>query len=77
MNEDPPEIWRDENDKKFPGDEPISIKIEPLRHKCPICPGNGLVPRGFYDGYMGELQDTSGLQRNFETCRCCNGKGWY
>lgn len=41
-------------------------------HACPICGGNGKVPRGFYDQTSG-IWSTSYCTP--ETCRSCDGKG--
>lgn len=40
---------------------------------CPVCHGNGLVPKGFYSQTSGQWTTTSLMP---ETCRGCGGKGW-
>lgn len=40
-------------------------------HKCPICRGNGIVPKGFYTA-TGDSWISDGTS---EACRACVGKG--
>lgn len=40
-------------------------------HRCPVCLGRGLMPRGFYDTDMGARNSAVGD----EPCRTCLGKG--
>lgn len=40
-------------------------------HKCPICRGNGIVPKGFYTA-TGDSWVSDGIA---ESCRACTGTG--
>lgn len=42
-------------------------------HRCPVCGGNGLVPRGFYSTVTGQSSTTDATP---EICRACQGKGY-
>jgi hypothetical protein len=42
-------------------------------YRCPICGGNGLVAKGFYDQISGKW--SVGLAEPFERCRSCDGTG--
>ena len=42
-------------------------------HGCPVCGGNGLVPRGFYLQATGSWGDTGTAS---ETCQSCQGQGY-
>jgi DnaJ-class molecular chaperone len=43
-------------------------------YRCPVCNGNGLVPRGFYNGAI-MTGYWSSADTASETCRSCNGSG--
>ena len=43
-----------------------------LRHCCPICGGNGLVPGSFYTTLWGGIGTSTSVT---EKCRSCEGKG--
>lgn len=47
------------------------IKTKP--HICPVCGGNGIVPRGFYSQTSGQWSTTDVTP---ECCRSCNGTGF-
>jgi hypothetical protein len=40
---------------------------------CPVCGGNGLVPKGFYNQTSGTW--TTGTIIPFEKCKSCDGTG--
>lgn len=42
--------------------------------RCPVCNGNGKVPRGFYDQTSGQYAGSAA--NPFEQCRSCGGKGY-
>ena len=39
---------------------------------CPVCGGNGIKDKGFYNQTSGLWTSSGGT----ETCRSCNGKGY-
>ena len=41
-------------------------------HKCPVCNGRGLVPKGFYQTQAGYIVSDDITN---EQCRSCNGTG--
>ena len=47
--------------------------LNPTPFCCPVCGGNGLVSRGFYNQTSGYW--STGSVTPFEKCRSCDGTG--
>ena len=50
----------------------LSVSVESVPHRCPVCGGNGLVPNGFYRQTSGNWVTTDATP---EQCKSCNGIG--
>jgi RecJ-like exonuclease len=42
-------------------------------HRCPVCEGNGIVPKGFYEKISAKWSSIGSIS---EECRSCRGKGY-
>jgi predicted methyltransferase len=50
------------------------MRYQSVAHKCPVCDGRGVVPKGFYDCHGRTIDDTSSVPKT-EACRACGGRG--
>ena len=48
------------------------LVVRLIPYRCPICLGNGIVSRGFYNSTSGQWSTTD---ISPEICRSCNGTG--